>query len=47
MKGVDPAEHEVVGELERIKKYYAKIRAVEEPETSTFDPRLHSVWGDH
>jgi hypothetical protein len=33
MKGHDPADHEVTPELERIRKYYAKIKAVEQPET--------------
>lgn len=31
LKGVDPATHDVSSELERIKKYYGKIKSVEEP----------------
>ncbi|KAK8864301.1 hypothetical protein IAR55_001548 [Kwoniella newhampshirensis] len=31
-KGIDPEKHDVSAELERIKAYYAKVRAVEEPE---------------
>ncbi|WVQ99317.1 hypothetical protein IAU59_006449 [Kwoniella sp. CBS 9459] len=32
LKGVDPENHDVSAELERIKTYYAKVKAVEEPE---------------
>ncbi|WVQ80625.1 hypothetical protein IAT38_002730 [Cryptococcus sp. DSM 104549] len=39
MKGVDPSTHEVTSELERIKKYYGKVKSIEEPEAprSTID----------
>lgn len=31
-RGIDPATHPVTDELERVKSYYAKIRAIEFPE---------------
>lgn len=34
MKGVDPASHEVSPELERVRTYYTKLRAIENPEMS-------------
>ncbi|OCF36762.1 hypothetical protein I316_01358 [Kwoniella heveanensis BCC8398] len=32
LKGIDPEKHDVSAELDRIKTYYAKVRAVEEPD---------------
>ena len=43
LKGVDPATHEVTAELDRIKKYYTKIKQVEEPETR----KLITIHTDH
>ncbi|WVR07136.1 hypothetical protein IAU60_004177 [Kwoniella sp. DSM 27419] len=34
LKGVDPAKHDVTAELDRIKLYYGKVKAVEEPESA-------------
>ena len=31
LRGIDPAKHDVTVELDRIKKYYAKIKDVEDP----------------
>ncbi|WWD17402.1 hypothetical protein CI109_101843 [Kwoniella shandongensis] len=40
-KGIDPEKHDVAAELERIKTYYAKVRAIEEPETQR--PQINSA----
>ncbi|WVF71558.1 hypothetical protein IAT40_006366 [Kwoniella sp. CBS 6097] len=32
LKGIDPEKHDVSAELDRIKTYYTKVRAVEEPD---------------
>lgn len=35
MRGVDPRGHGVMGEMERVKKYFDKIKDAEDPTKST------------